>query len=74
MEARDNTENRAAMTCARCGIMSTILFGPEPEGYVDALPDPFEWQCRFCGHRQSCAKSSLQVMTAAQAARPTKWA
>jgi ribosomal protein L37E len=67
-------ESRAAMTCARCGIMSTLLFDPEPDGYAERLADPFEWQCRFCGHKQFYAKSALKVMTPAQLAKPAKLA
>jgi hypothetical protein len=72
MESPEDSEVRPAMTCARCGIMSTLLFDPEPAGYVDGLPDPFNWQCRFCGHQQYYPKSAIQTMTADQFAKPFK--
>jgi hypothetical protein len=70
MDDPENGGERAAMTCRRCGIMSTILFGPEPAGFIDQLPDPFEWQCRFCGHRNFYAKAEIKVMTPEHEAKP----
>jgi hypothetical protein len=63
-------ETRAALRCLRCGITSAILFDPEPPGFVEQLPDPFEWQCRFCGYKTSYLKSAITVLTPEHEAKP----
>ena len=70
MDSPENGEPRAALTCIRCGITSTILFAPEPEGFVDQLSDPFEWQCRFCGYKTFYPKSAITILTPEQEAKP----
>jgi predicted nucleic-acid-binding Zn-ribbon protein len=63
MDSPENDEARAALTCLRCGIRSSILFGPEPPGFVEQLPDPVEWQCRFCGYKTFYPKSAITMLT-----------
>ncbi|WP_294534999.1 hypothetical protein [uncultured Rhodoblastus sp.] len=70
MDSPATGEIRAALTCLRCRITSTILFDPEPPGFVDGLPDPFEWQCRFCGYKTFYPKSAITILTPQNEAKP----
>ena len=70
MDGPEMEEGRVALRCLRCGITSTILFDPEPPGYVEQLPDPFEWQCRFCGYKTSYPKSAIAILTQEHEAKP----